>query len=39
MVVNNKNLMEFIAIKQEKYGDVAWKPISNYYHQREIDSA
>ena len=36
LVVEHKNLMEFIEAKQQKYGDVAWKPISDYYHSREL---
>lgn len=38
LVVENKSIMDFIKAKQKVYGDVAWKPISDYYHQRELDS-
>ena len=36
LVAENKNLMEFIAAKQKQYRTTAWKPISDYYHSREL---
>ena len=39
LVVENKNIMNFIEAKQKEYGEVAWKPISDYYHQKRLGSS
>ncbi|MCY4491371.1 MAG: hypothetical protein OXC46_07915 [Thaumarchaeota archaeon] len=36
LIVENKSMMTFIAKKQEEYGDVAWKPISDYANNRKV---
>ena len=37
LIVKNKNVMDFIEAKQREYGQVAWKPISDYYHNKKFN--
>ena len=36
LIIKNKSMITFIEEKQKEYGDVAWKPISDYYHNQKI---
>ena len=36
LIVENKSMMTFITKKQKEYGDVAWKPISDYANNRKV---
>ena len=37
LIVKNKSMMTFIEKKQDEYGNVAWKPISDYYYNQKIN--
>lgn len=36
LIVNNKSIMDFIELKQKEFGAVAWKPITDYYHEEKL---